>query len=312
VFELPELNVIAAQMNDVLPGRVVAAGHLGNAAGSAAEREPAGRRDAPRPAPHKFVWYDRPDAEFAAVTAGLTAGEAWPEGKWLFLRLDPGHVLLLGEWGGRIRYYSAGEPLPDRYQLWLEFTDGSSFIATTQMWGGVHLCEDGREREVKYVKDMRPTPVDEGFDRASFAVLIAAAQLDGRRSVKGLLTQDQLIPGLGNAIAQDILFRARLHPRRGLETLAEAEVDGLYAAITGTVREVIAAGGRYDERDLRGRPGGYVRVMDAKAVGRPCPACGASIEKISYLGGACYLCPVCQPPSGDARPAGGRRARPAT
>ena len=131
--------------------------------------------------------------------------------------------------------------------------------------------------------------------------------------MKGLLTQDQLIPGLGNAIAQDIMFRARLHPRRGLETLAAAEVDGLYAAITGTVREVIAAGGRYDERDLHGRPGGYVRVMDAKArAGVPCPACGTPVEKISYLGGACYLCPVCQLPPDDARAAGGRRARPAT
>jgi formamidopyrimidine-DNA glycosylase len=309
VFELPESTVIAAQMNDVLPGRIVAAGHLGNAPETPAGGELLGRRGAPGPAPHKFVWYDRPDEEFAALTAGLTAGRAWSEGKWLFLALDPGRVLLLGEWGGRVGYHAAGEPLPARYHVWLEFADGSSLVAITQMWGGVHLCEAGREHEVKYVRDMRPTPVDEAFDQAAFTKLVAAAQQGGKRSVKGLLTQDQLIPGLGNAIAQDIMFRARLHPRRGLETLDEAEVSGLHAAITGTVRDVIAAGGRYDERDLFGRPGGYVRVMDAKAVGRPCPACGAPIEKISYLGGACYLCPACQALPEDGRAAGGRRAR---
>jgi formamidopyrimidine-DNA glycosylase len=309
VFELPESTVIAAQMNDVLPGRVVASGHLGNAPETPVGRELAGRRGAPRPAPHKFVWYDRTDEEFAALTVGLTAGRAWAEGKWLFLTLDPGRVLLLGEWGGRVGYHAAGEPLPARYHVWLEYTDGSSLVATTQMWGGVHLCEAGREHEVKYVKDMRPTPVDATFDQTSFIALVAAAQLDGKRSVKGLLTQDQLIPGLGNAIAQDIMFRARLHPRRDLRTLDDAEVGGLYAAITGTVRDVIAAGGRYDERDLYGRPGGYVRVMDAKAVGRPCPSCGAPIEKISYLGGACYFCPVCQPLIADVNAAGGRRER---
>jgi formamidopyrimidine-DNA glycosylase len=125
--------------------------------------------------------------------------------------------------------------------------------------------------------------------------LVATAQESDRyRSVKGLLTQEQLIPGLGNAIAQDLMFRARLHPRHLLSELDEAQRRGLFAAIDETVTDVIAAGGRYDERDLYGRPGGYVRVMDAKAVGRPCPACGTPIEKTSYLGGACYFCPRCQ------------------
>ncbi len=275
MFELPELTVIAGQMNGVLPGLAVAAGSLGNS-------------------PHKFVWYDRTPEEFARLVAGLQAGPAWAEGKWLFLSLEPGYVLLLGEWGGRIRYHASGEPLPAKRHLDLTFATGAALSATTQMWGGVHLCEAGREHEVKYVKDMRPAPVDEAFDRRYFGELVVAAQQAGKRSVKGLLTQDQLIPGLGNAIAQDIMFRARLHPRRSLADLSDAQLDGLFAAITGTVRGVIAAGGRDDERDLFGRRGGYARLMDAKAAGRPCPACGAPVAKISYLGGACYFCPACQ------------------
>ncbi len=275
MFELPELTVIAAQMNEVLPGLTVAAGTLGNS-------------------PHKFVWYDREPEEFAALTAGLRAGPAWAEGKWLFLPLEPGYVLLLGEWGGRIRYHARGETLPAKRHLDLAFTTGAAFSATTQMWGGVHLSEAGHEHDVKYVKDMRPTPVDDEFDRRYFDELVAAAQQGGKRSVKGLLTQDQLIPGLGNAIAQDIMFRARLHPRRSLADVSEGQLDDLFAAITGTVHDVIAAGGRSDERDLFGRPGGYARLMDAKAAGRPCPACGTPVTKISYLGGACYFCPVCQ------------------
>jgi formamidopyrimidine-DNA glycosylase len=60
------------------------------------------------------------------------------------------------------------------------------------------------------------------------------------------------------------------------------------------VQEVIKQGGRYDEFDLYNERGGYVRLMDKNAVGRPCPECGGEIEKIQYLGGACYLCPNCQ------------------
>mgnify|MGYP001140072550 CR=1 FL=1 len=40
--------------------------------------------------------------------------------------------------------------------------------------------------------------------------------------------------------------------------------------------------------------GGYRRLMDSRAAGQPCPTCGIVVEKIQYLGGACYLCPRCQ------------------
>ena len=112
--------------------------------------------------------------------------------------------------------------------------------------------------------------------------------------MKGLLTQDQLIPGLGNAIAQDILFRARLHPRYPTAGLTPDQTRALYDAIVDTVVEVLEKGGRYDERDLYDNRGGYIRMLDKSAVGRPCPDCGTAIEKIQYLGGACYLCPACQ------------------
>ncbi|MBN2354487.1 hypothetical protein JXO59_00155 [candidate division KSB1 bacterium] len=109
-----------------------------------------------------------------------------------------------------------------------------------------------------------------------------------------MLTQDQTIPGLGNAIAQDIMFVSRLHPKHPIENLNEEQKRRLYEAIIGKVNEVIENGGRYDEYDLFGKPGGYVRLMDKEAVNRPCPQCGGKVEKIQYLGGACYVCSKCQ------------------
>jgi formamidopyrimidine-DNA glycosylase len=99
---------------------------------------------------------------------------------------------------------------------------------------------------------------------------------------------------LGNSIAQDILFHARLHPRHPLDDLDQGQRQAFYRAIGETVHAVIAQGGRYDEVDLFGRSGGYSRLMDSKAAGRPCPACGQIVEKLQYLGGAYYVCPDCQ------------------
>jgi formamidopyrimidine-DNA glycosylase len=90
------------------------------------------------------------------------------------------------------------------------------------------------------------------------------------------------------------MFRARLHPRRPIGELSAEQQHALYAAIIATVQAAIAGGGRNDKFDLYNRPGGYRRVMDSRAAGQPCPVCGATVEKIQYLGGACYFCPRCQ------------------
>jgi formamidopyrimidine-DNA glycosylase len=283
MFECPEMVTLARQINETIQGKIVQEGQLGNS-------------------PHKFVWYNRKPEEFTRLTRGKTVGNAHARGRWLFIPLEPGYIipfepgymLVLGECGGKILYHPAGTELPKKYHLWLTFEDGSALTTLTQTWGAMELFEAGQENERKYVKDMRTTPVDPDFSFDYFSGLIDELLRGEKRSVKSLLTQDQLIPGLGNAIAQDILFHAQLHPRHCLAELSRGQRGDLYAAITDTVQEVIKKGGRNDEIDLFGKPGGYVRRMDSAAAGKPCPDCGRKVEKIQYLGGACYFCPQCQ------------------
>lgn len=275
MFELPEFVILAGQMNATLKGKVIQRGRLGNS-------------------PHKFVWYNRSHDEFEALTPGKTIGTAQTRGKWLFLPLEPGYVLLLGECGGKVLYHLPGAKLPKKYHLHLVFDDDSFLTATTQMWGAMELYAQGEEQHREYVKDMRPTPTDTAFTLDYFNALLDELISAGKRSAKGLLTQDQIIPGLGNASAQDILFAARLHPKHPIADLDADERRTLYEAIVSTLQAIIAQGGRYDEYDLYGQRGGYVRLMDKNAVGRPCPECGGTVEKLQYLGGACYLCTNCQ------------------
>jgi formamidopyrimidine-DNA glycosylase len=275
MFELPECVILTRQMNEIVRGKIVSRGSLGNS-------------------PHKFVWYNRKPAEFERLTKGKTVGTAKAKGRWMFIPLEPGYVLVFGECGGRILFHPAGSGLPVKYHLLVQFTDGSALSATTQMWGAYELYEGGKERERQYIKGMRPTPVDPEFSFEYFGGLVAELSSGEKRSAKALLTQEQLIPGLGNSIAQDILFRAGLSPKHPIRDMSRAQQRKLFNAIIRTVRAVIAKGGRADELDLFGKPGGYERIMDSKAAGRPCPECGTKVEKISYLGGACYYCPRCQ------------------
>ncbi len=273
MFELPELKTLARQINGTLAGKRITEGRLGNVK-------------------HKFVWYNRGPEEFARLTLGKAVGEARAQGKWLFVPLVPGYVLLFGECGGKMLYHSSGTKPPAKYHLCLTFDDGSFFSVTTQMWGAMELYEAGREKERKYVKGMRPTPADPEFTFRHFDSLLDSE--GKKRSAKGLLTQDQLIPGLGNSIAQDILFLARLHPRHPVDELNQGQRRSLFNAITKTVQAIARRNGRYDEYDLFGRSGQYIRLMDKEALARPCPECSGPIQKLAYLGGACYFCPNCQ------------------
>jgi formamidopyrimidine-DNA glycosylase len=78
MFELPELTVLSRQINDTLRGKTIRHGSLGNA-------------------PHKFVWYNRSHEEFDSLTKGKRLGDSHSRGRWLFTRIDPGYVLLMGE-----------------------------------------------------------------------------------------------------------------------------------------------------------------------------------------------------------------------
>jgi len=67
----------------------------------------------------------------------------------------------------------------------------------------------------------RPSPLTDAFDRAYFAALFAVDT--PKLSAKAFLATEQRIPGLGNGVLQDILWTARIHPKRKMGELSEPE-----------------------------------------------------------------------------------------
>ena len=164
---------------------------------------------------------------------------------------------------------------------------------TLQMWGFVNLLEKSEVPKQPYAKVGIP-PLSEGFTPERFDQLLEEYPEKTKKWVKGFLVTSQYVNGIGNSYLQDILFRAKIHPARKIPTLTTEERRRLHAAIQSTFAQAIKLGGREDERDLFDHPGGYHRLMSSQSVGKPCPDCSTLIQKISYLGGACYVCPTCQ------------------
>lgn len=274
MFELPEYITIAEQMKKTISGKTVLSGTMGNS-------------------PHKFVCYNQKPEVFSRIVKGKVFGDAYCRGRWLFIPLEPEYILVFGECGGKIALVDSNN-VPAKYHLLLNIEGSKSIYAMTQMWGAMELYKKGEELKRQYIVDMRITPIDKEFTYKYFETLVNEAKKKKKRSVKSLLTQDQLIPGLGNSITQDILLNAKLHPKTYIESLSEEEIEILYESIKSTLNDVINNNGRNDEYDFYGNLGKYERVLDSKSVKRGCPVCKSKIEKIQYLGGSSYYCSKCQ------------------
>jgi formamidopyrimidine-DNA glycosylase len=161
------------------------------------------------------------------------------------------------------------------------------------MWGGVKLLDQTEFGEIPH-DETGVAPLSDEFTFERFDQMLDAYPQKTSKGIKGFLVATGYvtpnhIAGLGNAIVQDVLYHGKLSPKRKTADITPEERRRLHAAIEDTVAEAIELGGRYDEVDLYGQHGGYVRLMDSKSKGSPCPSCGTAIEKTSYLGGACYL-----------------------
>ena len=93
---------------------------------------------------------------------------------------------------------------------------------------------------------------------------------------------------------QDILFAAKIHPRRTIAMLTSTERDTLSPAVKGSLVTMADQGGRDTERDLFGNAGGYRTNMSKYTVGLPCLDCGSLNCKDTFMGGSIYFCPKCQ------------------
>jgi formamidopyrimidine-DNA glycosylase len=115
-----------------------------------------------------------------------------------------------------------------------------------------------------------------------------------RRELRNLLMHSDLVAGIGNAYADEILWAAKLHPKRRVATLDDGEMDRLY----GALRETLARAVEIVERELPPELGTKIRThMNIRGrAGDPCPRCGTKIVRTRHGLDEMFVCPKCQPP----------------
>ena len=276
--ELPEVEALAAFLRERASGHAVA--HAYPAAISVLKT------------------YDPPPA---ALT-GLVIGEVSRHGKFLDLSLAapgdssgaPLHLVVHLARAGWLRWREDIPPQPPKpgkgplaFRVILD--DGSGFDLTeqgTQKRLAVYLVRD--PMDVPGVASLGPDPLDSSFTAETLAALLA-----GRRmQIKGVLRDQHIIAGIGNAYSDEVLHAARMSPFKIASSLTPDQVTDLYDAIETTLTDASKRAAGLAAGDLKAEKKTGLRVH-GKA-GQPCPVCGDTIREVSFADSALQYCVTCQ------------------
>jgi formamidopyrimidine-DNA glycosylase len=115
--------------------------------------------------------------------------------------------------------------------------------------------------------------------------------------MKPLLLRQDVLSGVGNIVADEVLWKAKVHPRRKLEDVGEREARNVYSALRSVLEKSIALGGSTMRNWLAPdfNAGGYFEKRSVYARrGEKCPRCASKISRITIGSRGTYLCEYCQ------------------
>jgi formamidopyrimidine-DNA glycosylase len=277
-IELPEAKILAEQMNKELVGKRVRSYSL---------------KDYER---LQRIGFINKDLKAFDQLVNEEVKSVVSRGNAMHVKLVNGANLILSpEYGGIILYHKNTATAPVKYHLRINFKDESALTVRLTSMGGIHVLKDSDlTKSYVFRRDFNPeirSPADEEFTFELFSKLLA----DNNTALKSVLVgKDAVVVGLSNSAFQDILYRARLHPKRKASELTASEKQSLYNAIQQVLKERIRLGGKDQFTDLYGRQGRYKPAMGPNMKQQRCPTCGTLIEKMSAGGGQVFFCPKCQ------------------
>ena len=270
--ELPEVESLVAFLREHAVGKVVA--RVDVAAISALKT------------------YDPP----VTSLAGLTVTGAARHGKFLDLDVDGLHLVVHLARAGWLRWKDSLPSAPPRpsgknpLALRVHLDDGSGFDLTeagTRKKLSVYVVGD--PALVPGIARLGPDPLDPGFTVEVFAAILAS---HGRAQLKGVLRDQSIIAGIGNAYSDEILHAAAMSPFKPANGLTTADLQALYGAIRATLTDAVQRSQGLATGDLKAEKKSGLAVHGR--TGLPCPVCGDTVREVSFADSSLQYCPTCQ------------------
>jgi formamidopyrimidine-DNA glycosylase len=226
--------------------------------------------------------------------AGLEITSVVRHGKFLDLDVSGLHLVIHLARAGWLRWSDKLSPVPPRpgkgpLGLRVHLDDGSGFDLTeagTRKRLAVYVVRD--PALVPGVARLGIDPLSPDFTIEVLAGLLA----EERGQVKGVLTNQSLIAGLGNAYSDEVLWEVGLSPFKPARNLSASDVERLHTAIVDTLRGAVQRAEGLAAKDLKSEKRSGLNVH--ARTGLPCPRCGDTIREVSFADKSLQYCPTCQ------------------
>ncbi|WP_157413325.1 Fpg/Nei family DNA glycosylase [Agromyces allii] len=228
--------------------------------------------------------------------AGGTITAVARHGKFIDLTVgaEPLHLVFHLARAGWLRWFDEVpktilKPGKGPIALRVKLDDGAGFDLTeagTKKSLAVYVVRD--PDDVPGIARLGPDPTAPGFTLADFQ-----AVLDGRRTqIKGVLRDQSVFAGIGNAYSDEILHAARMSPYALAAKLTPEQVETLFTALRDTLAEAVAAASGRPPADLKDakRRGMQVHARTGEA----CPVCGDTVREVRFADSTFQYCPTCQ------------------
>ncbi|MEV6487901.1 DNA-formamidopyrimidine glycosylase family protein [Actinoplanes sp. NPDC051633] len=226
--------------------------------------------------------------------AGLTVTSAGRHGKFLDIGLGAEiHLIVHLARAGWLHYRDAFKsPAPLKpgsgpIALRVRLDDGSGFDLTeagTQKSLAAYLVKD--PAEVPGVARLGPDAL--AVSRDEFAERIRSR----KGQIKGVLTDQEVLAGIGNAYSDEILHVARMSPFALTSKLTDEQITTLYEATRQVETDAVTRSVGQKAAELKGEKRAGMRVH--ARTGLPCPVCGDTVREVSFADKSLQYCPTCQ------------------
>jgi formamidopyrimidine-DNA glycosylase len=226
--------------------------------------------------------------------AGLTVTGASRHGKFLDLDVDGLHLVVHLSRAGWLHWRETLPPVPPKpgkgpIALRVHLDTGGGFDLTeagTQKRLAAYVVRD--PMEVPGIARLGPDPLSDDVTLEYFTALLAGT----RAQLKGVLRDQTILAGIGNAYSDEILHVAKLSPFRPAGNLSKAEVKVLYDAMRETLGDAVGRARGLSAAELKGEKKQGMRVHGR--AGQPCPECGDTVRSVSFHDSTLDYCPTCQ------------------
>lgn len=238
----------------------------------------------------------KPDAaNFICCLEGQRIADINRHGKYLLFELSSSMVLVVHlRMTGRLIYKDASVP-PDRYTCVIFHLDEGKELhfQDVRKFGTMYLISCDELDSFPPLCILGPDALDPQLTLDLFI-----KRLERRHGqIKGVLLNQSFIAGIGNIYANEILWAARIHPERSVDSLQFEEQERLYRAVREVLTTAVKLRGTTlrDYVDGEGNRGEYQHHRKVHGrEGEPCPSCGHPIIRIRQGGRSTYYCQCCQ------------------